>query len=80
MIAVGEALAELVDPAVGREYRQFSSRIGFTASHQREIEIYRQRDERFLRHSPALLASVTDESSQLWLAVLEHVEDAVTGG
>jgi thioester reductase-like protein len=77
VIAVGEALAELVDPAVGREYRRFSDRIGFAASHAREIEVYRQRDPRFRRHSPALLGSIVDDSTRTWVAVVEYINDAV---
>ena len=77
VIAVGEGLAGLVDEAVGREYVRFSDRIGFTSSHVREIEIYRQQDPRFRRHSPALLGSMTDESADTWVAVVEHVNDAV---
>ncbi len=77
VMAVGEALADLVDPRVGCAYRRWSDRIGFVASHAREIAIYRQRDPRFVRHAPALLASVTDPTTQTWMAILEHIDDAI---
>jgi thioester reductase-like protein len=77
VIAVGEALADLVDPAVGREYRRFSGRIGFSGAHRREIDIYRQQDARFRRHAPALLGSVTDDATRMWVAAIEYVNDAV---
>jgi hypothetical protein len=77
VIAVGQALADLVDPAVGTAYRPFADRIGFSASHRREIEIYRQTDARFLRHAPALLGSVVDDAAEQWLAAIEYVNDAV---
>jgi hypothetical protein len=77
VIAVGEALADLVDPAVGREYRRFSERIGFAASHAREIAIYQQRDPRFIRHAPAVLGTVANDETETWIAALEYVEDAV---
>ena len=77
VIAVGEALAELVDPTLGRQYRRFSDRIGFAASHEREIEIYRQQDPRFRTHSPALLGSIADEGTHTWIAALEYVDDVV---
>lgn len=75
-IAVGEALAGLVDPAVGAAYARWRDRLGFTASHVREIEIYRQTDSRFLRHSPALLGSVADAGSGTWLLALEEISGA----
>jgi len=76
VIAVGEALAGLVDPAVGAAYARWSDRIGFTASHVREIGIYRQVDPRFTRHAPALLGSKVDEASSTWLLALEDVSGA----
>lgn len=76
VIAVGEALAGLVDPAVGRAHRKWSRRVGFAASHLREIEIYRQRDPRFLRHAPALLGSCADRATGTWTLALEELEAA----
>ena len=76
VIAIGEALAGLVDPEVGRAYGRWRDRIGFTASHVREIEIYRQRDARFLRHTPAVLGSVTDARTGRWAMAIEELEGA----
>jgi thioester reductase-like protein len=76
VIAVGEALAGLVDPAVRESYARWSERIGFTASHVREIEIYRQADPRFTRHTPTLLGAKVDEASGTWLLALEDVSGA----
>ncbi|MEO5898021.1 MAG: thioester reductase domain-containing protein [Vicinamibacterales bacterium] len=76
VIAVGEALAALVDPAVGRAYRQHADRAGFTGSHQREIAIYRQTDWRVTRHVPRVLGTLSEESSGTWMAVLEDVSTA----
>jgi thioester reductase-like protein len=73
VIAVGEAVAGLLDPAVGEAYAKWSDRMGFTASHVREIEIYRQVDPRFVRHAPALLGSRIDEASSTWLLALEEL-------
>lgn len=73
--AVGEALAALVDPAIGKAYARWSDRIGFSASHVREIEIYRQRDPGFTQHTPTLLGSVIDEEPWRWVLALEDVQD-----
>lgn len=75
--AVGESLAALVDPAIGAAYARWSDRIGFAGSHVREIEIYRQTDERFTRHAPALLGSVVDEPGNRYVMAIENVSDAV---
>jgi thioester reductase-like protein len=76
VIAVGEALASMVDPAIGQAYSRWGDRIGFAASHVREIEIYRQRDPRFRRHAPALLGSIADEATGCWMMALEELQDA----
>lgn len=76
VMAVGEALADLVDPAVGRAYRRHVGRVGFAASHAREIAVYRQADPRITRHLPRVLGTVADELSGTWVAVLEDVRGA----
>ena len=76
VMAVGEALADLVDPVVGRAYRRHIGRIGFAASHAREIAVYRQTDPRITKHLPRVLGTVADESSGTWVVVLEDVQDA----
>jgi thioester reductase-like protein len=75
--AVGESLAGLVDPTLGRLYARWSDRIGFAMSHHREIHIYRQTDARFTTHVPALLGSVLDDTRERWLLALEEIDDAV---
>lgn len=77
VVAVGEALAALVDPAIGDAYARWSGRIGFAASHVREIEVYRQRDARFTRHAPALLGALVDDAAGRWVMALEDVQDAI---
>ncbi|CAN5785863.1 hypothetical protein BH18ACI5_BH18ACI5_25030 [soil metagenome] len=76
VIAVGEALAALVDPAVGRAYAQHADRAGFAGSHQREISIYRQTDARMTRHMPRVLGTLSEESTGTWMAVLEDLSAA----
>ena len=76
VVAVGEALAALVDPRIGDAYARWGRRIGFTESHRREIEIYRQGDPRFTRHAPLLLGSILDDVAGEWVMALEDVQDA----
>ncbi|HJR57954.1 MAG TPA: thioester reductase domain-containing protein [Vicinamibacterales bacterium] len=74
--AVGEALAELVDPAIHQAYARWRDRIGLAGSHVREIEIYRQTDRRFTGHAPGLLGSLIDDPTSTWTMALENVTDA----
>ncbi len=76
VMAVGEAVAEVVDPAVGAAYRRWGHQVGFAASHAREIAIYRQEDARFRQHVPKVLASVASPESDTWIVILEQIEDA----
>ena len=76
VMAVGEALAGLVDPAVGRAYRRHIGRIGFAASAAREVAVYRQADPRITAHLPGVLGTAADESTGTWIAVLEDVRGA----
>jgi hypothetical protein len=76
-IAVGEALSGLCDERIGAAYGRWKERLGMAKSHLRELAIYAQTDERFTRHTPALIGSVADEGSGLWALVLECVGDAV---
>ena len=76
VLAVGEALADLVDPAVGRAYRRHSGRIGFAASDAREIAVYQQIDPRITRHLPGVVGTAADQSNGTWVAVLEDVGGA----
>ena len=76
VMAVGEALARVCDRASGDAYSRWKERVGFTGSHVREIEIYRQQDSRFTEHMPRLLGSISDDRSGLWAVALEHVQNA----
>jgi thioester reductase-like protein len=76
-IAVGEALAQLCDPAVGAMYARWRDRLGLAASHLREPAIYGQHDPRFVRHVPAVLGTASDEATATWSVTLERIDDAV---
>ena len=75
LIAVGEAIAAVVDPRVAPAYRRWSRYLGFVGSHAREIAICREQDPRFLAHTPAVLATIADERSCTWLLVHEYLSD-----
>ena len=76
VIAVGEAIADVVDPQVATPYRRWRRQLGLVGSHAREIAVYRQQDPRFLAHAPHVFASVADEATGTWLLVQERLADA----
>lgn len=76
VMAVGEAMADMTDPAVGRAYRTHIDRIGFAASAAREIAVYRQSDPRVTRHLPRVYGTAADESTGTWVVVLEDIQGA----
>ena len=76
VIAVGEALADVVDPAVGQAYRRWGHQVGFAGSHEREVAIYRCADPRFRPYVPEVLATNADRAHDTWLIVQEYVTDA----
>jgi thioester reductase-like protein len=76
VMAVGAALADLVDPAVARAYRRHIDRTGFAASDAREIAVYRQTDRRVTAHLPRVIGTAADEASGTWVVVLEDVRGA----
>jgi len=73
---VAQALAELVDPALGRAYGRHAQRAGFAGSHLREIAIYEQTDPRITAHLPRVLGALAESSTGTWMAVLEDLSSA----
>ena len=76
VIAVGEAIADVVDPAVATPYRAWSHALGFAGSAAREVAISRQQDPRFIAHSPHVFASTAEESTGTWLVIQERIASA----
>lgn len=76
VVTVGQAVANLCDPATGHAYASWSRRLGFSRSHARELAVYTQTDRRFVRHAPAVLATVDDAATGTWVVILEHIGDA----
>ena len=76
VIAVGEALADVVDPAVGQAYRRWGRQVGLVGAHEREVAIYRCADPRFRAHAPEVFATVSDRAHETWMVVQEYMTDA----
>jgi hydroxymethylglutaryl-CoA reductase (NADPH) len=74
VIDLAASVAHQCDPVLGRAFARFSRQLGITGSHIREMEIYGQRDPRFLRHVPVCLAAHRDDAAASWILVLEDLE------
>ena len=73
---VGEAVARLCGEELGSAYARWRDRVGFAASHLREIAVYRQTDPRVVNHVPRLLGSIADDEREIWAVALERIADA----
>ena len=76
VMAVGEAVARICGEQLGAAYQRWQDRVGFAASHQREIAVYRQTDPRITRHVPRVLGSIADDETDIFAVVLECIADA----
>jgi thioester reductase-like protein len=69
--AVGQVVAELCSPALGKAYERFSDCLGLSGSDTRELAIYRTDDVRFRRFSPRFYGGRSDNTRTV--LVLENL-------
>ena len=60
--AVGQTLAALCSPALGRAYERFSDCLGLTGCDTRELSVYQQDDARFRRFTPGFYGGRSDHA------------------
>lgn len=73
VLDIGERVAELADPTLGREFRRHRHRLELSGSHIRELTAYGQADERFRRCTPTCYGQVCDPERDLYLLALEDL-------
>ncbi|HYH96136.1 SDR family oxidoreductase, partial [Hyalangium sp.] len=74
VIDVATHVAHQCDPRLGQAFARFPGLLGFAGSHTREMELYTQRDPRFVRHVPTCLAAHRDDAASRWMLVLEDLQ------
>jgi thioester reductase-like protein len=74
VLDVAVHVARQCEPRLGQAFARFPRLLGLTGTHHRELELYTQRDPRFLRHVPACLAAHRDDAASRWLLVLEDLQ------
>jgi len=75
VMEVGEGVAALCGDELGRAFARFKRRTGLALCHLRELAIYQQQDQRFLRHTPAVYGTVRNDRLHAWIVVLENLEN-----
>jgi thioester reductase-like protein len=55
-------------------FATFKHQTGLAGCHKRELAVYRQRDPRFVRHSPSPYLLVDNDVDQRWIIALEAIE------
>lgn len=58
-------------------FNKFKHKLGFDGCHQREVEIYRCQDERFLRHVPMPVVAYINPEREAYVMVMENVEHTI---
>jgi thioester reductase-like protein len=77
LIEIGQSVADLCDPAVGKAYGRFKHSIGLDGSHLRELAIYEQQDREFRRHTPICYGILRNDRRRRWTLVLERLSGTV---
>lgn len=75
VIEVGERVAALCGEQLGDAFAKFKDRIGLTGCHLREMAVYRQRDDRFRRHAPAVYGMMRDDNRHAWILAIEDLKE-----
>jgi hydroxymethylglutaryl-CoA reductase (NADPH) len=68
------SVASMCHPVLAKAFRNHHQSLGFLQSHRRELAIYRQTDQRFVKHAPLCYGTVEDPSREIFLVVLENIE------
>jgi aminoglycoside phosphotransferase (APT) family kinase protein len=68
-------VASMCGERLGELQRRFAGQLGIAGCHLRELGVYQQPDPRFTRHAPALHEVVRDDARELFVLVLELLED-----
>jgi hypothetical protein len=77
LIEIGQSVADLCGPTVGKAYGSFKHRVGLDRSHLRELAIYEQQDPEFRRHTPICYGILRSDRRRRWALVLERLSDTV---
>ncbi len=73
VLDVAERIADLCGAQLGRAFARYGRSTGLVGCHVRELGIYKQKDDRFRRHTPILYGTRHDDCKGDWVLVLEDI-------
>jgi hypothetical protein len=73
VLDVAAAVADFCQDGLGALFYRFERQTGLVDCHKRELEVYRQPDPRFRRHSPRPFLLVDDDEKHQWIIAMEAI-------
>lgn len=67
-------LAAMCGARLASSHERFRDRTGFAGTHVRELEMYRQTDPRFVRHTPVVYQVFSDPAREAYVLALERLD------
>jgi NADP-dependent 3-hydroxy-3-methylglutaryl-CoA reductase len=74
IIMIANRMAQMCGPRVAAAHERFKARVGWIATHTRELAIYRQTDPRFVRHTPKTYVAFEDARREAYILGIEKLE------
>lgn len=68
------SLASMCQPTLANLFRKNYAITGFMQCHRRELAVYRQTDDRFLKYTPRCYGMLEDASREIYLLALENLD------
>jgi NADP-dependent 3-hydroxy-3-methylglutaryl-CoA reductase len=75
VILMVNRMASMCGPRVANAHSKARNRTGFKGCHLRELAVYEQTDERFVRHAPRVYRTYKDDRREAYVLVLERLRD-----
>ncbi|MBF0452401.1 MAG: phosphotransferase [Candidatus Magnetomorum sp.] len=71
------AIGSLCEERLANELKKANGRMGFTSCHTRELEIYRQKDPRFIKYIPKIYGIYENEDREAYVVLMERLKNLV---
>ncbi len=77
VVVMVNSMAAMCGPRLAAAHNKFKEKLGFRGCDRRELAIYRQRDPRFVDHSPRAWGIIEDKEREAYILVLERLQNLV---
>ena len=75
VMLVANGVAQLCGGQLAAAHKRFQDRVGFKGCHIRELELYRQDDERFRKYSPVIYECHRNDEREAFVIVMEKLSE-----